>query len=183
MSYPVELVLAAMLSLPQYAGDRHADPTVEDRARLYRPTAEAISEVATNRTEAAALIALGYHETGFARYVLDGHCEQGPVGARCDGGRARGPWQVWAWCKAGWAAPDGSREAIREQARCAVRLLRSSSASCARVCRSTGAGCRPLLAAFSGYAGRGCEWPRAAARVRTAGLVEGRLRAGNRVRR
>ena len=33
-----------------------------------------------------------------------------------------------------------------------------------------------MIAAFSGYAGRGCEWPRAAVRVQTMALIEGRLK-------
>ena len=172
---PVEQILAAMISLTQYGGDVHVDPP-EDRARLYMPTARAISAVAANRTEAAALISLGYHETAFARYVLQGFCEQGPVGAQCDGGRARGPWQVWAWCTKAWDGPDGTERAIYEGAKCAIVLLRRSRTDCARICQATGSGCKPMIAAFSGYAGRGCEWPRAAVRVQTMALIEGRLK-------
>ena len=175
MAVAVEAIVAAMLSLPQYHGDRFAD-TAEQRAALYRPVAEAISAVSHSRAEAAALIALGYHETAFARYVLDGHCEQGPVGARCDGGRARGAWQVWAWCRPLWAGPENAPGRHLAGARCAAGLLRSSRAACARVCRQTGSGCAAHKAMFSGYAGRGCEWPRAAVRVQTMSRIEGVLR-------
>lgn len=175
MAVAADAILAAMLALPQYHGDRHAD-TPEDRARLYRPVAEAISAVAANRTEAAALVALGYHETAFARYVLDGYCYQGPVGARCDGGRARGAWQVWSWCRPLWDVPETAPSRHLAGARCAVRRLRSARADCARVCRQTGSGCRPHIAAFSGYAGRGCDWPGATGRVKTMARIEAALR-------
>lgn len=62
MTVPAEAILAAMLTLSQYVPDRIVDPPAE-RARLLRPVAMAISAVAKNRTEAAALIALAKHET------------------------------------------------------------------------------------------------------------------------
>lgn len=159
-------VLAVLLSLPQYYGDRHADPTLEDRARLLRPVAEAIAEVSRNRTEAAALIALMKHETNGARYVLDGHCEQGPVGARCDGGRARGAWQVHSWCRALFAGPENAPGRHLAGARCAVSLLRKGRAQCGS-----------LAGAFGVYAGAGCKWKGGPGRVKTTNLMEARLRA------
>lgn len=172
----VDQAVAVMMTLPQYVGDVIVDPPAE-RAKLYRPVAAAIVAVAKNDTEVATLISLAHHETALARYVLDGHCEQGPVGAQCDGGRARGPWQVWAWCKGAWEAKDGSPEEKLEGAKCAIRLLRTSRTDCARVCKATGSGCKPLHAAFSGYAGRGCDWPHAARRVSTTSLLQGRIKA------
>lgn len=159
-------VLSVLLTLPQYYGDRFADPTLEDRARLLRPVAEAIAAVAKNRTEAAALIALAQHETALARYVLDGYCEQGPVGARCDGGRARGAWQNHAWCRELWAGPANAPGRHLAGARCAVALLRKGRAQCGS-----------LAGAFGVYAGAGCGWRGGPARVRTVNLMEGRLRA------
>jgi hypothetical protein len=156
-----------MLTFPQYTGDRFADPAPEDRARLYRPVAVAISAVAKNRTEAAALVALAYAETRLARYVLDGYCAQGPVGARCDGGRARGAWQNWSHCKALWAVPENHPSRHIEGARCAIRLLRAGRQQCG-----------DLAGAFGVYAGAGCKWKGGKARAKTTLAVEGRLRGG-----
>jgi len=162
-----DAVLAAMLSLPQYTGDRIVDPPAE-RARLYRPVAEAIAQVARSRADAAALIALGYAETAFARYVLDGHCYQGPAGARCDGGRARGAWQVWSWCRALWAGPENAPDRHVAGARCALQRLRAGRTAC------PAQGYAGMLSHY----GRGhCTWGPAKARAATMALVEGRLRA------
>lgn len=164
MTVPAEAVLALLVSMPQYRADIHADPTIEDRRRLLRPVALAISAVAKNRTEAAALVALAQHETHLARYVLDGYCEQGPVGARCDGGRARGAWQVHSWCRPLWdvSATDPGRHLAG--ARCAIGLLRRGRAKCGS-----------LAGAFGAYAGVGCRWRGGPARARTTAHLEARL--------
>jgi hypothetical protein len=49
---------------------------------------------------AGLLLGKGRFESDFAEYVHEGHCEAGPVGARCDSDRnglprAHGPWQQW----------------------------------------------------------------------------------------
>ena len=51
-------------------------------------------------TMAALLIAKGKAESGFAQYVHEGRCTDGPIGARCDSDkhgvpRAHGLWQAW----------------------------------------------------------------------------------------
>lgn len=167
MTVPVEAIVAAMLTLPQYTGDRYADPTPEDRARLYRPVAVAISAVAKNRTEAAALVAVAYSESALARYVADGVCHQGPPGVRCDGGLSRGVWQIRSWCRALWAGPENSPTRHIDGARCAVQRLRQGARKC------SGKGYAGLMA----YYGTGrCEWKPAKARADLMSLVEGRLR-------
>lgn len=165
MSVTAEAVLVVLLSLPQYRGDIHADPTVEDRTRLLRPVAEAIAEVSKTRTEAAVLVALAQHETTLARYVLDGACYQGPVGARCDGGKARGAWQVHSWCKPLWAGPENAPGRHLAGARCAVSLLRKGRAQCGS-----------LAGAFGVYAGAGCKWRGGPGRARTVAVMEAKLR-------
>lgn len=165
MTVPVADVLAVLLTLPQYRADIHADPTIEDRTRLLRPVAVAIAEVARNRTEAAALIALAKHETNLARYVLDGFCYQGPAGARCDGGRARGAWQVHSWCKPLWVGPENDPSRHRAGARCAISLLRKGRAQCGT-----------LAGAFGVYAGAGCKWRGGKQRAQTVGVIESRLK-------
>lgn len=52
------------------------------------------------RLATALLLGKGHFESDFAQYVHEGHCEAGPIGARCDSDRngvprAHGPWQQW----------------------------------------------------------------------------------------
>lgn len=52
------------------------------------------------RLLAALLLGKGKGESGFAQYVHEGRCQDGPVGQRCDSdrfgvARAHGPWQQW----------------------------------------------------------------------------------------
>src|ERR1700759_5427543 len=49
--------------------------------------------LADRRLAAGLLLAKLDFESGAAQYVHEGRCDDGPVGARCDGGRAHGPWQ------------------------------------------------------------------------------------------
>lgn len=153
MALDVEQVLAAMERQPQAWIDRADGPAA--RRELYRPVAQTIVTVAGSREVAAALIELGWKEVKWARAVLEGHCERMPKGQRCDGGYARGPWQVHGWCRRGWALPDGSYEALEEQGRCAVRMLLGKRATCRRGWEG----------AFSGYAGPSCAWPPAQKRA------------------
>jgi hypothetical protein len=172
----IDLILAAMLALPQYVADRSDTP--EARAALYRPTAQAIAEVSNgNRVKAAALIALAYEESRFARYVLEGRCKDGPKGSRCDWNyltrspRARGPWQLWSWCTDAWRHPDGSIESLRSGARCASRLLAGAKQRCL--------GRHPAgdwAGAYSGYRNGACTWAPAAGRARRMAAIEARLR-------
>ena len=121
-----EVILLALLALPQYAADRDDSP--EARCELYRPVAVAIAETARTPEQAAALITQAWHETRLARYVLEGRCQDGPRGARCDPDkhgvpRARGPWQLWrAACKA---------DDLRGQAKCVLGTMQLGLARCA----------------------------------------------------
>ena len=161
-----ELVLSAFLSLPSYVGDR--GDSVAAREKLLRPYAEAVADVSReNRWKAAALIALMWHESRLARYVLEGRCQDGPRGARCDPGRdgvarARGATQVWAWCTEAWAHPAGSLGSIRGEVACASRRLSGGL----RACR----GRHPAgdtAGALSYYKAGACRWQPAARRART----------------
>ena len=144
-----ESILAAMLALPQYAGDRDDSP--EARAALLRPVAVAIAETAQSPETAAALIALGWHETKFARLVIEGRCSDMPAGSRCDNGRARGVWQAWhVACPVAYRFPAGSSESLRAEARCAAGNLYAARHRCAERNANIIAG------QFSGYAGASC---------------------------
>ena len=112
-------VFAVMLGLHGWQLDR--GDSEESREALYRPVATAIAEVALDGRTAAWLITQALHETRFARYVLENRCEDGPVGARCDEGRARGPWQVHGWCVGAWDSQASQAEQLEAGARCALR--------------------------------------------------------------
>lgn len=122
------VVLMVMLGLPGWSLD--SDDTDEARARLYRPTAVAVAEVAASRTEAAWLVAQAWHETRYARYVLEDRCADGPPGARCDAGRARGPWQVHRWCSVAWDESASDAVRLRAGAECALRGYRRGFQRC-----------------------------------------------------
>jgi len=133
-----ELILSAMLSGPIWGGDVAETP--EQRRELYSTVAEAIAEVAIETKDpkrtASILIALGENETTWSRYVLEGRCKDGPPGMRCDYDpktgrvRARGPFQVWRWCKKAWSAKDGSYESLVEGARCALSFVHRGLTRC-----------------------------------------------------
>lgn len=156
----VEAVLSAMLSLPEYSGDKGQSP--EARRQLYTPVAAVIREVSRSRSEEALLVALAEHESGFARFVIEGRCSEGPPGQRCDGGKARGVFQLHqAACPAAWKHPEGSPESMALEAGCAIRLLRWGGAQCKDHALT------PIHGALGVYAGRGCDWRGSEKRVVT----------------
>lgn len=166
-------ILAVLLAQPSYVADRDESPAA--REELLRPVAEAIAEAAHNNQEAAMLIALGQAESGFARYVVTGHCSEGPAGARCDSlhgiPRARGAWQLHkSACPTAWALVDGSEESIRAEAQCAVRHLRYFAA------RGREHALTPTVAAFAGYAARSWSWAGAEKRAETTKTILAALR-------
>lgn len=130
------LVAALLAILPVSWLDRHDSPA--ERVELLMPVAEAAIAEAATPSEAVDLMVVAYQESRFARYVLEYRCQDGPVGQRCDRGRAWGPWQVHRWCEA-WGTPD-----LAGQARCALKRLRQSRA----VCRARG-----RAGALAGYRG------------------------------
>jgi hypothetical protein len=133
-----EFVLSILMSFPVWKYDR--GDTEEERRALLTPTATAITIVANesdNPMETAAILSmLSQRETGLARFILEGRCKDGPPGIRCDwkGGRprARGPFQVWDWCKKAWALPAASVAGIAEGGRCALALVKRSLKACKR---------------------------------------------------
>lgn len=112
------IILRVMLSLPQAWEDRTETP--EQRAELLAPLAAAIADESRSTAEAAALIAISSQESGgFARWIVEGRCHERP--SKCDHGRARGPFQVHAWCK----ATD-----LRGETACAASAYRYALARC-----------------------------------------------------
>jgi len=171
LSATVARVLAAMVVMPTWYQD--LDETPEQRADLLRPAALAIANATDDRTEQAAMVALGWHESRWSRYVIEGRCADGPKGARCDNGRARSPWQVHAYgiCRAAWAYAEDDPRTLEAAASCAVRYLRGAKSRCA--------GQHPAgdwAGAFSQYGtGARCTRPKSAERVRTMQTVMLRL--------
>lgn len=123
-----EIVLGAMLALPVYHGDR--EETLEQRRQLLEPLAHAITESTESRGEMAAAISQAYHESRFARYVLENRCLEGPPGSRCDNGTSRGPFQVKKWCEGAWNSGASLAEQYRAGARCMLSVYRLGVMRC-----------------------------------------------------
>lgn len=141
---------------PAHFTDR--DEPAEARAMRLARVDAAIRKAANGDPYIAkALRVHGRFETHFARYVGEGRCHEGPVGSRCDEGRARTYFQVWeTTCPAAWAEPQGSVAELEQAAVCAARILRAGRARC-----KTAEG---MFAAMWGQ-GR-CRLERAAVRAR-----------------
>ena len=77
-----------------------AEVTAANAAACYHQAATCKPVLSDRRLAIALLLGKGHYESDFAQYVHEGHCEAGPVGARCDSDRngvprAHGPWQQW----------------------------------------------------------------------------------------
>lgn len=137
-----EAIAAVILSLPHYWADAGEPP--EDRASRAEHAADVIIEVAgNNRDMIAALIALGWHESRWSRFVFEDECEKGKPGERCDDGRARSPWQMHRdACPYYWESG-----LLSDGAKCAFSLLRYGRSACGS-----------YQGAFAVYAGQRCSW-------------------------
>jgi hypothetical protein len=142
---PVASVAAALAILPVYHEDR-ANPY--KGAQLYT-NARAIAAVSRSREEAAYLIAIGGHESGFSIRIQFGLCRS----FECDGGRALSPWQLHQNGRSleVWHGFVGlSLDATKAAAGAALQHVRFAQ----RVCRGES---DPIVATFRAYAGRGCR--------------------------
>jgi hypothetical protein len=158
MTVTAAKVLLVLLAQPSYVRDRDESPAA--REELLRPVAEAIATTARNDTEAAVLIADGFHESGYSRAVLEYRCRD--LGRlACDSGKARGGWQVHSWCK----ATD-----VVGEARCVLRVARYGSGLCREHALN------PTAGAFAALAARSCNWSGAEVRVRTYRKILAQLR-------
>lgn len=159
----VILILFALLTLPHFHADRHESP--QERFALLAPVAIAIAHAAHNPTEAALLIAVGFHESTYSRAVLSGNCaELGPHA--CDSGAARSAFQLHrSACPAAWLLPAGSPESLRVEADCAIKLLRFGASRCREHALT------PWHGALATYAGAGCTWRGADTRMATTRKV------------
>ncbi len=109
------------------------------------------------RLLAGLLLAKGKYESGFAEYVHEGRCVEGPTGAQCDKNsdgvvQARSIWQLWRvatsprsdWDKIEGATPEATNLAAWHAAK---RLAGSST-----MCKSAFGGDN-VQAAIAGFAG------------------------------
>lgn len=156
-----DAILVVLLSLPPWSPDSE-DP---DRDVLLTPVAEAIEGTVRHavgcedtclrnrraRLLAVLLVTQAWYETRLARYVIEGRCHDGPVGARCDGGLARGPWQVHQWCRQAWEPEDGSQASLDGGAYCALRLMVAGMRRCGTI-EGAFAGMRGTSECSSGWA-------------------------------
>lgn len=160
----ISIVLGILLAQPTWHQDVKETP--EQRAELIRPVAVAVCTVTDNWRKRLYLMAQSYAETRYARYVLEERCKDGPKGARCDEGLARGPWQNHRHCRAAWKAPTLQGRYIGG-ARCALYLYDIGLRRCGT-----------LEGAFYSNSGRhGCRAAWARRRVRLMARMEAKLNA------
>jgi len=115
----IAIVLRTILTLQLWAAD--ASVPIAHRVALYIPVAEAICAVAPDSpAKQAWLMTQTEAETHLAVYVLEDRCETGPPGARCDEGKATGPWQNHGWCRAAWDKSATAVERFTAGAKCAL---------------------------------------------------------------
>ncbi len=161
----IDLILAVLLTLPRFSLD--AGESVEERRERLTDVARAIAEVSKNRTEAAALIAVAWHESKFSALVQANRCSELPYGMRCDNGKARSLFQLHkAACPAIWDAPTSQH--TRLGAECAIKLLRWYREQCGS-----------KQGAFGMYAARTCLWVGAEKRYATMTNVLEKMRKTN----
>lgn len=183
-------ILIVLVGLMPWSGDEKTsdrnESKAEREARLRPVAIELASAVGSVQLPpgmeeidmAAAAVSLTYHETRLARYVLEDRCQDGPKGARCDDGKARGAYQLWeVSCKRAYAFPAGSRESLHEETRCAVSRLALSYRRCSG--RHPGGPYAGMYSAYRG-GGSGCTWEGnrlngARARSRTAYSIRGKI--------
>lgn len=130
MITPVQM-LAALMLLPPWHQDVSDSP--EARAALYGEAVDAIYAVARTDFERVFLATQAYSETRLSRYVLEERCKDGPRGARCDDGRATGPWQAHRWCAGAWDSRVTKLERFKAGAQCALIAARAGMQACGGV--------------------------------------------------
>lgn len=166
----VSSVHEALWGTPRSALDRDED--TDARWKRLHDTAKAIgaaaraSDFPSPLVPAAALVALGQHESTWAEYIGEDRCKDGPDGMQCDPDehgkpRALGYWQLHrSACPKAWDhAPSAERLLI--EAECAVNAFARAADRCfSKNPKGTIAG------ALAGYRGK-CDTTDADLRART----------------
>jgi hypothetical protein len=151
-----DLILTALLALPQQAEDKAPELAEQKRGQLVA-IAEAVAvvageqRIASTRDWAALVVAIGQAESGFSLRIHAGRCHKW----ECDRGRARGPWQLHRYAEAvsTWEQMHGL-DNIAVQVRVASARLRRGYYTCR-------GSADWLVATINGYAGISCSrvWP------------------------
>lgn len=133
------------------------DDTTKRAACVDSPDPECKPVLSDRRLMAALLLGKGRVESGFAQYVHEGRCQDGPVGQRCDSdqfgvARAHGLWQEWrqaVYPASDWAAMHAATpEATHLAAWHAGKLLAGMLRHCLREYPGD-----EIASAIAGYAG------------------------------
>lgn len=154
--------LAVLEAFPAHVTDRN-EPN--RKARL-EAIARAVDAATDDPTERAALLTLGRYESGWARFVMEGRCSEGPRGAReCDSGKSFGAFQLRPNAKFPEVPAD-----LEGQATMALRMWRGARVYCRSSVRDE------LAGAFSQYgSGNSCGHAWAEARAAHLRRIAGRL--------
>lgn len=123
---------AKMATLPAFPG---WSETAEERTERYRGIAHAAAVVGVDRHTTATLLAISFHESGWARDVdLGPSCYRGADGksVRCDSGRASCMMQVRTDVHTQWTAAElfGDREKCF---RAGLEIVRRSQRACSKL--------------------------------------------------
>jgi len=171
---PTTTLLAILLSLQPFSGDSETTDQREARLGIVSDAISGMSERASctgsfakdegcsrvwdgsPKELAMLLVTIGYHETHFSKRIHEGRCLVG----ECDGGAARGLWQLHQSSLCPWKAwsqiTDASPKATRLGAYSAAAVLGLG----ARKCKGS------IEGAISIYAtGSSCTWKGAKARM------------------
>lgn len=151
----IKLLVTLLITLPVYK----ADVSAPAKAAQLETLGAAIASAATaedwplgEKSLAALLITVGYHESAFALHVHEGRCRPW----ECDGGRARGPWQLHSnrYTRTVWDQLHGV-EHSEIQARAAAKMLTLAYWTCVGRKRRDDW----VRLTLRGYAGAGCNSP------------------------
>lgn len=136
---------AKLAALPSFPGWHE---TAEQRTARYMSIAEDIAAVTTSPREMAVLVAISFHESGWAPDVDKGPCWRGPSndGPRCDGGRSATIFQLQA------AGDEDARFLFSHRREAAKRALSAMRRSAKRCVPQYGAD-----AALRAYASGACQ--------------------------
>lgn len=152
---PAFAILAVLSALPVHTTDVNEPPTAREPRLLIE--AQAIAQACGNDVKcAAALLTIADAETHSAGFVGRGECSKGPVGARCDEGRAASYWQVWTSAAPACRDAHNTELPLAEQhnaaAQCALARWRTGVKVCSRQFGVAGA--------FEFYKRSRCEPPK-----------------------
>ncbi len=148
--------MAAVLALPVFKEDVEAPEKIAQLVAVAHYVAQAEPPAGYPAKDWRALVlAVGFAESGLSLRIMRGDCKA----HECDGGRARGGWQVHRnrLNAEQWDRMQGY-ESLEDQVAVASKMLARAYWQCSRKGHSIEA---LTASALSAYAGRGCYVPTA----------------------